>query len=73
MRQKLFSVPGPKAKEEVLNGATDWKVRFDIDVTDGASLGYCTSLPFPPEITVVRGKEVAPYGIMQCTTWPHMV
>ena len=36
----MFSVPGPKAKEEVLSGATDWKVQFDIDVTDGASLGY---------------------------------
>ena len=51
-----FSVPGPKAKEEVLNGVTDWKVQFDIDVTDGASLGYRTSLPFLLEIAVVSGK-----------------
>ena len=52
----VFSVPGPKAKEEVLSGASDWKVQFDIDVTDRASLGYRTSLPFPPEIAVVSGK-----------------
>ena len=57
-----FSVPGPKAKEEVLNGAMDWKVQFDIDVTDGASLGYRTSLPFPPEIAMVSGKGSRPDG-----------
>ena len=52
----VFSVPGPKAKEEVLSGASHWKVQFDIDVTDGASLGYRTNLPFPPEIAVVSGS-----------------
>ena len=41
------NVPGPKAKEEVLSGASDWKVQFDIDVTDGASLGYRTKPAFP--------------------------
>jgi hypothetical protein len=60
----VFSVPGPKAKEEVLSGASDWKVQFDIDVTDGASLGYRTSLPFPPEIAVVSGKGSRPDGVI---------
>ena len=59
----VFSVPGPKAKEEVLSGASDWKVQFDIDVTDGASLGYRTSLLFPPEISVVSGKGSRPDGV----------
>ena len=61
----VFSVPGPKAKEEVLSGASDWKVQFDIDVTDGASLGYSTSLPFPPEIAVVSGKGSRPVFVFQ--------
>ena len=33
-RGNVFTVPGPKAKEEVLSGASDWKIQFDIDVTD---------------------------------------
>ena len=49
-----FSVLGLKAKEEVLNGAIDWKVQLDIDVIDGASLGY------PPEIEVVSGEGFRP-------------
>ena len=53
-------MPGPKAKVEVLSGALDWKVQFDIDVTNGGSLGYRTSLPFPPEIAVVSGKGSRP-------------
>ena len=57
-------VPGLKAKKEVLSGALDWKVQFDIDVTDGASLGYRTSLPFPPEIVVVSGKGSRPDGVI---------
>ena len=60
----VFSVPGPKAKEEVLSGASDWKMQFDIDVTDGTSLGYRTSLPFPPEIAVVSGKGSRPDGVI---------
>ena len=60
----MFSVPGPKANEEVLSGALDWKVQFDIDVTDGASLGYRTSLPFPPEIAVVSGKDSRLDGVI---------
>ena len=60
----VFSVPGPKAEEEVLSGASDWKMQFDIDVTDGASLGYRTSLPFPPEIAVVSGKGSRPDGVI---------
>ena len=36
----------------------DWKVQFDIDVTNGASLGYRTSLPFPPEIAVAVGRAL---------------
>ena len=60
----VFSVPGPKAKEEMLSGASDGKVQFDIDVTHGASLGYRTSLPFPPEIAVVSGKGSRPDGVI---------
>ena len=60
----VFSVLGPKGKEEVLSGASDWKVQFDIDVTDGASLGYGTSLPFPPEIAVVSGNGSRPDGVI---------
>ena len=63
---KVLSVPGPKAKEEVLSGASDWKVQFDMDVTDGASLEYRTSLPFPPEIAAVSGKGTRLDGVI----WP---
>ena len=59
-----FSVSDPKANEEVFSCATDWKVQFDIDVIDGASLGYLTSRPFPPEIAVVSGKGSRPDGVM---------
>ena len=52
----VFSVPGPKAKAEVLSVASGRKVQIDLDVTDGASLGFRASLPFPPEIAVVSGK-----------------
>ena len=48
----------------MLSGASDWKVQFDIDVTDGASLGYRTSLPFPAEIAVVSGKGSRPDGVI---------
>ena len=54
----------PKAKEEVLSGASDWKVQFDIDLTDGASLGYRTSLPFQPEFAVASGKGSRPDGVI---------
>ena len=39
-------------------------MQFDIDVIDGASLGYRTSLPFPPEIAAVSGKGSRPDGVI---------
>ena len=43
-------------------------MQFDIDATDGASLGYRISLPFPPEIAVVSGKGSPPDGVIWSLT-----
>ena len=56
----------------MLARASDWKVQFDLDMSDGMSkiregehsAGHRTSLPFPPEIAVVSGKGSRPDGVI---------
>ena len=70
-----FSVPHAATKQNVLARASDWKVQFDLDMSEGlskhregdqpvSSAGYRTSLPFPPEIAVVSGKGSRPDGVI---------
>ena len=67
-----FSVPHAAPQQDVLARASDWKVQFDLDMSDGMSktregehsAGHRTSLPFPPEIAVVSGKGSRPDGVI---------
>jgi len=67
-----FNVPHSATKQDVLARASDWKVQFDLDMSEGMSKqregvhsdGYRISLPFPPEIAVVSGTGSRPDGVI---------
>ena len=67
-----FKMPHSATKQDVLARASDWKVQFDLDMSEGMSKqregvhsdGYCISLPFPPEIAVVSGTGSRPDGVI---------
>ena len=65
-------MPHAATQQDVLARASDWKVQFDLDMSEGMSkqregnhsAGYRTSLPFPPEIAVVSGIGSRPDGVI---------
>ena len=67
-----FNVPHAATQQDVLARASDWKVQFDLDMSEGMSkqregnhsAGHRTSLPFPPEIAVVSGTGSRADGVI---------
>ena len=67
-----FNVPHSATKQDVLARASDWKVQFYLDMSEGMSKqregvhsdGHRIALPFPPEIAVVSGKGSRPDGVI---------
>ena len=65
-------MPHAAPEQGVLTRATDWKVQFDLGMSEGMSkwregdrsVGHRTSLPFPPEIAVVSGTGSRPDGVI---------